>query len=245
MSLLLLAAGVASMTAAYERGDLDETARQGELAGPVVVERALHSKVRTTVLAAIVAAPVVEDRAELLPALARLADGADRRTAIPAARAARAIATELAHHALADDVAADDIATWRADFEAIGKREHVIEVRVAALDTAAALAHVLDPADLGFDLAAALGDRDPALRIGALELVPRPLPPALRTSVAAAVTSDVDPAVALAAAQVLCADVADDPAATRAALGERGLERIRVLVKDHPGARDASRCLAR
>ena len=243
MNLLWLAAGVTSMTAAFDRGDLDEVARQGEVAGPVVVEHALGSKVRSTVLAAIVAAPAVEDRAELLPALAHLAEGADRRTSVPAARAARAIAQYLARHELADDLAPDDVASWRASFEAIARREHPIEVRVAALETAAALAHVLDPADLGFDLAAALADRDPALRITAIELVPRPLPATSRAPLATAITGDVDPAVALAAAQVLCADLADDPAATRAALGERGLERIRTLVTDHPAARDAARCL--
>ena len=45
------------MTAAIERGDLDEAARQGALAGPGVVEQALRSNVRETVLAGIVAAP--------------------------------------------------------------------------------------------------------------------------------------------------------------------------------------------
>jgi hypothetical protein len=164
MNVLAMAATAASMTAAFQRGDLDETARQGALAGPVVVEKALASTDRATRLAAIVAAPTVEDRAELLLALARVAAGPDRRVAIPAARAARTIAVDLAHHELADDLAPDDIRTWRAAFETIARTaDHPIEVRVIALDTCNALAHVLDPDDLGFDRAALLRDPDPAI----------------------------------------------------------------------------------
>ena len=44
MSWVLVAlAGIASMKAAMERGDLTEAARQGALAGPAIVERALAS----------------------------------------------------------------------------------------------------------------------------------------------------------------------------------------------------------
>ena len=127
-----------------ERGDVDEAARQGVLAGPAVVERALDSSLRATRLAGIAAAPAVEDRAELLPALARVAGGADRRTAIPAALAARAIARELAaRDALPDDVARADVDKWRAEFEKLAKdRERFVEVRVAAVATAAALGGV-------------------------------------------------------------------------------------------------------
>jgi hypothetical protein len=82
-SLALVIAGIASMKAAIDRGDLDDAARQGRLAGPAIVERAIASADRATRLAGIVAAPVVDDRAELLPALARAASGPDRRTAIP------------------------------------------------------------------------------------------------------------------------------------------------------------------
>src|SRR5690349_13673504 len=105
MNVLVAAAGIASMTAAMSRGDIDEAARQGALAGPVVVEKALHSANRATRLAGIAAAPAVADRAELLPALADAAAGPDRRTAIPAARAALAIANELVAHELPDDLA--------------------------------------------------------------------------------------------------------------------------------------------
>src|SRR5690348_14441508 len=116
--LVVSAAGIGSMTAAMDRGDIDEAGRQGMLAGPVVVEKALAGPARATELAGIAAAPAVEDRAELLPALAALAAGPDRRTAIPAARAARTIARELAAHDLPDDLAPADLEPWRAAFEA-------------------------------------------------------------------------------------------------------------------------------
>jgi hypothetical protein len=167
--LVLGAAGAASMRAALERGDLDEAARQGALAGPAVVERALGAADRTTQLAAIVAAPWVEDRAELLVPLAWVAGGADRRVAIPAAAAARRIALELARHDRPDDIAADDVTTWRATWAALALRgDRWIELRLLALDTAAAL----DPAGLGIDLAAGRADPDPAFRRAVATLAP-------------------------------------------------------------------------
>src|SRR6476660_2747853 len=74
-------AGIAAMTAALERGDLDEASRQGMLAGPAVVEGALSAPDRSSQLAAIVAAPHVEGSAELLATLATVAGGGDRRVA--------------------------------------------------------------------------------------------------------------------------------------------------------------------
>jgi len=231
------------MTAAVERGDLDEAARQGALAGPSVVSQALRAKVRTTVLAGIVAAPATEDRAELLPALARVAAGTDRRTAIPAARAATMIALQLAKHDLADDLAPDDVQAWRLTFEQLALTPgRAIEVRVAALETAAALAHVLDPRALGYDLALALADPDPELRIAAAELVPRPAPSGLFATIAPAI-GDANDDVALAAAQTICADATDDPPAAKAALGPTGATRVKALAKAHPAAKELARCL--
>lgn len=135
------------MTAAFARGDLDEAVRQGVLAGPAVVEKGLGAASRATQLASILAAPEVTARAELLPALARVATGPDRRVAIPGARAALAIATELADHELPDDLAPDDLVVWRALFEAIGRTgERPIEVRWLALETCRALALALERA---------------------------------------------------------------------------------------------------
>ena len=74
-------AGIATMTDAFERGDVDEASRQGVLAGPAVVEAGLRSPVRTTQLAAIAGAPTVEAAPELLPALAATAASAGRSSA--------------------------------------------------------------------------------------------------------------------------------------------------------------------
>ena len=238
-------AGITTMTDALERGDVDEASRQGVLAGPVVVEQALSSNVRLTQLAAIAAAPAVEARPELLPALAALASGPDRRTAIPAALAARTIARELAKDELPDDIADDDVMTWRGLFDQIAHNEaRFIEVRVLALDTVTSLAQSITTSSIGFDLAAALDDADPAYRFAAVSLVPRPTPQALRAPLADAVKSDADTKVALAAANALCGDDRD-PAL--AALGAQGLARVKKLVTGVPAAltRDAMRCLKR
>jgi hypothetical protein len=233
------------MRAAFERGDADEAARQGALAGPVVVERALGDPDRMTRLAAIAASPIVEDRAELLDALARVAAGPDRRTAIPAAAAARTIARELASHDRPDDIADDDIVTWRTAWAALaGRSDRWIELRLLALDTAAALDH----GGPGVELAAALRDPDPAFRRAASSVIALPAPPSTHAALADAVIRDVDPQVALAAAQTLCMSfsAAADARPILDALGAPGLARIRALVSGDrtPVARDAARCLA-
>ncbi len=237
------------MTIAFESGDRDEASRQGMLSGPVVIEQALASPVRATRLAAITAAPAVEARTELLPALATAAGAGDRRTAIPAAHAARTIARELARTAgdgeLPDDLDPEDLATWRALFDSLaGNRNRFVEVRVLALDTVASLAHVISPAELGFDLGAALADPDPAVRAIAVQLVPRPTPASAHAPLAAVVMNEADTKLALAAAQVLCGDERD-PAMV--ALGAQGLDRIKQLVAGKPprSTRDARRCLER
>lgn len=238
-------AGIATMTAAYDRGDVDEASRQGVLAGPAVVEEALASPSRTTQLAAIAAAPYVEARPELLPALADLASNPDRRTAIPAALAARQIARELARRDLPDDIGEDDVMRWRALFDQIAREQpRFIEVRVLALDTVSSLAQTLVSTSIGFDLAAALHDPDPAFRAAAVALVPRPTPAPLRAPLAAAVQNDADPRVALAAAQALCGDGRDHALGL---LGARGLARVKKLVagKSLRTTRDARVCLKR
>ncbi|MFT3697361.1 MAG: hypothetical protein QM831_29735 [Kofleriaceae bacterium] len=221
------------MTAAVERGDLDEAARQGMEAGPAIVAQALHAKSRTTILAGIVASPAVEDRAELLPDLAKLAGSGDRRIAIPAARAAKQIADLLGKKELPDDIATDDVQAWRASFEQLAvTRGYPIEVRVASLETAAALEHVIDRDQLGFDLTKVLADPDPLLRIAALDLVPRPIEGALRAAIVNAI-SDSNDGVALAAANIACAD--EDKSGV-------DLARVKALVKAHP-ATEAARCI--
>ena len=187
------AAGLAAMRAAIDRGDVEEAARQGALAGPAAIEQALAAPDRAARIAAIAAAPSAGElpaaRAELLPALARAASRPDRRTAIPAARAAREIARSLLGHArppgaaaeLPDDLAPDDVAAWRAAWARLAARAELwIELRVLALDTAAAL----DPGGVGVELGAALADPDPAYRRAAIALVPMPVPAAMRAALA-------------------------------------------------------------
>jgi len=167
--LVLGAAGVAAMRAAMERGDVDEAVRQGVIAGPALVERALRSPDRTTQLAAIAAAPSVEDRAELLVPLARVAAGPDRQVAIPAAIAARRIAIDFAKRDRPDDIAPDDVATWRAAWGQLALRgDRWIELRLLALDAAVAL----DPAGHGIDLAAGRADPDPEFQRAVATLAP-------------------------------------------------------------------------
>jgi hypothetical protein len=254
---LLATGAIAAWLAALERGDLDDVARRGARLGPAVIERELGSSDRARRLAAIVAAPAVEDRAELLAALARAAAAPDRRTAIPATRAARAIARDFAARERPDDIAPDDVDAWRAAFEQLARDDaRFVEVRLAALDTAAALG--------GFELAPLFADRDPDVRARAIELVATPPPAAARAALARVVADDADPRVAIAAAQALCATMdgdrhpprtgsspdGSDPlgsAPVLAALGARGLDRIATLVAADarsPAARDAARCLS-
>ncbi len=250
--IVMAASGTAAMRAAIDRGDLDEAARQGAIAGPAVVERALAASDRATQLAAIAAAPSTEDRAELLDALARLAAGPDRRTAIPAAGAARMIARDLARQrrmhdvdsARADDLAEDDVARWRAAWGELALRgDRWIELRLAALDTAAAL----DPGGVGGDLATALHDPDPTFRRAAATIVPAPAPPATIPLLAIAVVSDPELDVALGAAQSLCIAVDDAPRPVLDALGAAGVARLRAMAiagrPDAAALREVARCL--
>src|SRR5262249_39461461 len=150
-----------------------------------------------------------------------------------------------------DDIAQDDISTWRRVWAQLAMRsDRWIELRMIALDTAAAL----DPGGIGVDLGVALHDSDPAFRRAAAAIVPLPAPVAVRAALASAVVNDTVPEVALAAAQSLCLSLDDNaagptPGPILDALGPAGLARIRALVV---GVRppiptpvyDAARCLA-
>jgi hypothetical protein len=244
--VVVLAAGLGTMRAAIDRGDLDEAARQGMLAGPAVVEAGLAAPDRPARLAAIAAAPRVTSAnpgaIELLDALATAAAGPDRRVAIPAARAAVEIAHKFTRRDLPDDIAPDDVASWRGRWAALAAdRDRWIELRVAALEVVVTLGGAQE-------LAAALGDPDPAVRLAAIANVPAPVPASLRNALAATVRKDTSEAVALAAAATLCGDlVRDPPAPILDALGDAGRERIRALLAG-PGPRhaktDARRCIA-
>jgi hypothetical protein len=243
---VLVLASLATMRAAIDRGDIDEASRQGVLAGPAVIEQGLGAADRPGRLAAIAAAPQATDRLELLGSLAIAAADPDRRSAIPAARAALAIARASRLQELPDDLAADDVREWAAAWMKLARdRERWIELRVLALDTATALGVVA--ADPAVDLSGDLGDPDPAFRRAVIAVVPMPVPVALRAPLAAIVAKDTDPAVALAAAATLCADLAIDPAKPILdALNGAGIARIRSLVTGpgpKPQLRDAARCL--
>ncbi|MGE0550899.1 MAG: hypothetical protein AB7R00_27800 [Kofleriaceae bacterium] len=253
--IALAAAGIASMRAAVDRGDLDEAGRQGVIAGARVVEQALGSNDRSVRLAGAVATPAVEGRIALLDSLADAASGPDRRTAIPAAHAARTIARQLAcsqgracvggdpQDLGGDDIADDDIERWRAMWFSIALRaDRWIELRVMALDVTATLS------PNGIELPRALGDADPAFRRAAIVVTPAPVPAAIQPVLGGIIANDRDVAVALAAAEVLCSDLAADPSGPIVkALGPAGLTRLRKLVVT-PGVsqhalRQARRCL--
>lgn len=239
-------AGLASMRASIDGGDVDEAARQGMLAGPKVIEQALAAPDRPAKLAGIAAAPSAVDREELLQPLFRVASSGDRRIAIPAAISARTIARDMSRTELPDDVAHEDVVAWGTHWAALARdRDRFIEIRTIALDVAIAL----DPA---IGLAPLLADPDPAVRRAAIAVIPAPVPGPLRMPLAALVIKDTDNSVALAAAASLCADLAQDPPpAILDALGTAGLDRIKSLVISgvnsgaKPLVHDASRCLRR
>jgi hypothetical protein len=239
---IALTAGLGTMRVAIDRGDVEEAARQGMIAGPSTIAKALAAPDRPARLAGIAAAPISADREGLLEPLAKLAADPDRRTAIPAAIAARQIARELAKRTdPPDDISTDDIVTWRTAWVALAlDRDRWIELRVLALDIAAALQR---GPGVGIPLDHALADPDPAFRRAAIAVVPAPVPPLMRAPLAATVIKDIDAGVALAAAAALCGDLAiDSPQPVLDALGTAGIERIRSLVA-RDSNRDAKRCL--
>ncbi|MCE9577890.1 MAG: hypothetical protein K8W52_32455 [Deltaproteobacteria bacterium] len=244
LMLPLLLSGTDAAVDAYQRGDLDEVARMGGQVGAAGIEAMLAAHPD----AALTAAAGATDRAELLAPLASLAGSWDRTRAAPAAATAAAIAAGLAQL----PVEAEDLAETGRAWRALAMRaDRWADVRVHALEVAAAIAHATSADDLGYDLAL-LTDGDPEVRRAAAELVPQPAPPAARAPLAAVVARDRDPIVALAAAQALCGDLGfgDPPAPILAALGDAGLARLRALAVDPPtdapgpALVDAARCLA-
>jgi hypothetical protein len=263
---LFASPSLATMKAALEKGDLDEASRQGVLAGAAVIESALASSDRATILAGIAAAPRVEGRADLLESLGKLAAGPDRRVAIPAARAAVAIAREMVQSDPPDDLADADLVAWRDRLSEVAlDRTRWIEVRVLAVDAAAYLERARRPAmnagadtatpfdpsradGLGVAFSSAMADPDPAFRRAVLAHVPSPTPSSMWPHLANVIGADTDPLVALAATAALCADLAfDPPAPILAALGTN-ITRVQSIVTTAGASRghlrEAARCLA-
>jgi len=245
---------VIPLVAAYDRGDLDEVARQADRLGAAGLATELAGDRAD---AAIAAAPSAPDAYELLPDLARVAAGWDRTRAAPAARAAARIADAL-DDAGERDLPDDPLAAAQRDWAALAARaDRWTDVRVHALEVAAHVARARH-AGAGYDVAAMLADPDPELRRAAAELVPAPVPDDLRAPLAAAVAGDADPVAALAAAQALCGDLASDPPApvlaalksAAAPSAPSGLVRLRTLASTPPESApapallDAARCLA-
>jgi hypothetical protein len=244
--LPILLSGADAAIGAYDRGDLDEVARVGGQIGAAGIEAMLASRPEVALIAASGAA----DRVDLLGPLAEVAGGWDRSRAAPAAEVAAEIAAALTRGSLVaeGDELVDAGAAWRA---LAMRTDRWADVRVRALEVAAAVAHATSADALGYDLAAVLADPDPEVRRAGAELVPQPAPTATRPVLAAAIATDPDPIAALAAAQALCGDLGfgDPPAPILDALGAAGLTRLRALATappdDAPGPAlvDAARCL--
>ncbi len=243
---------------AFLAGSTDEVERAARSAGARRLTIALAGAAgdRVLALAAADGAPFAEDAVWLLPALVAAARSPDRPLAVRAARGAARIASALdSSELIMNDVPPD----WtRARIhelrELAADSSRWVDVRVSLLEAAAHLRRALEaeagPADAPYDLAAAAVDPDPEIRRAAFELLGSPLAPAQLAIAANAVAADPVPVVAIAAAQAACDGLRfGDPARpVLAALGAKGLPRLRVLVADKAlsaGARlGAARCLA-
>jgi hypothetical protein len=241
---------------AFLAGSGDEVERAGRHAGARRLSIALAAGDRILAMAAADAAPAAEDAVWLLEPLAVAARSPDRPLALRAARAAARIGGDLDRGALlAGDVPLDWVRARIAELRAISADAgRWTDVRVSALEAAARLHRALDrdagPADTPYDLAATATDPDPELRRAAFELLGSPLRPAELAIAARAVIGDKELAVAIAAGQAACEGLTHgDPARpVIAALGRKGLARLRLLVASKAlslGARrGAARCLA-
>lgn len=177
--------------------------------------------------AALHGAPHVDDAWALLPELARLAGEPDRPVAAAAARAAAAIARDLADRGPHDEDAPWDVLATAASgcAEVARRRAAWADVRVHALECAAGLAVALGrdaPAEAAGLARALLADAEPEVRLAALAYVGA-------EEAGRAAADDPDPAVAAAAAIAACADAPDDGGA---ALGSAGRARVRALALD-------------
>ncbi|HEY8144071.1 MAG TPA: hypothetical protein VIG06_15400 [Kofleriaceae bacterium] len=238
-------------------GSSDEVERAARSAGSRRLSLALAGAGSDRVLAIAAAdgAPFADDAIWLLVPLAAAARAPDRPLAVRAARAAARIAgaadpADLLQGDIPPDWTRARIHELRAIAADPGRWT---DVRVLALEAAARLHKALEsqagPADAPYDLAATALDPDPELRRAAFELLGSPLKPAELAIAAKAVAADGEPTVALAAGLAACDGLRfGDPARpVLAALGARGLVRLRALVADKTlsagGRLGAARCL--
>lgn len=242
---------------AFLSGSTDDVERAARSAGVRRLTLALAGAAsdRVLALAAAEGAPFAEDAVWLLVPLLAAARSPDRPLAVRAARAAARIAGSLdSSELVTSDVPPDWTRARIHELRALAADSaRWTDVRVSALEAASHLHRSLEaeagPADAPYDLAAAAVDPDPELRRAAFELLRSPLAPAELAIAANAVAADQDRVVALAAGQAACDGLRfGDPARpVLAALGARGLLRLRGLVSDRTlsaGARlGAARCL--
>jgi hypothetical protein len=238
-------------------GSTDDVERAARNAGARRLSLALTNagSDRVLALAAADGAPFADDAVWLLVPLAEAARAPDRPLAVRAARAAARIAGALdPGDLLAGDVPVDWTRARIRDFRAVAADPgRWTDVRVSALEAAARLHRALEkqagPADAPFDLAVSAVDPDPEIRRAAFELLGSPLKPAELAIAAKAAAADGEPMVALAAGQAACDGLrfGDPVRPVLAALGARGLVRLRALVANKTlsaGARlGAARCL--
>jgi hypothetical protein len=239
-------------------GSSDDLERAAQNAGARRLSLALAAagSDRLLAMAAADGAPFAEDAVWLLVPLTAAARSPDRPLAVRAARAAARVAGSVdASALLIDEVPPDWVRARIHDLRAVAADPaRWTDVRVSALEAAARLHRALEkeagPADAPYDLAATAVDPDPELRRAAYELLASPLRPAELAIAANAVAADPDRVVAMAAGQAACEGLRfGDPARpVLAALGAKGLVRLRGLVADRTlsaGARLAgARCLA-
>jgi hypothetical protein len=229
---------LAGLRSAFLSGAPDELVRAGQRLPAARLGDVLAGSDREMVLAATGAAPSAPDAIWLLVPLGELASSPDRPLAAAAARSAARIAGQLDADELLDrDVPPDwtraRLAEYRARAADAGRWT---DVRVACLEVAAQLQRSLGERAAGapYDMAALLADPEPEVRRAAVELALGPLGAREIELVAGRVSSDDDGGVRAAAAQALCEGLAfgDAPQPVLAALGSRGLARLRALVAD-------------
>jgi hypothetical protein len=240
------AVATAAISGAADEPTDELVAAVADASNPVAIDRAarrLSTRQLTDLIgmgragtrAAVFAASLAIDSFALLSPLADIAGGYDRSLAVPAARAARAIAGELDTASVAElEIPRRTLAEAAVAWHRVARDRQVwADVRVSALEVARDLTALLS-GDGSKPVIELVTDPDAEVRRAALELLESPLAPARYPRVVDRLTGDSDPEVALAAAAALCFGVrfGDDAASIRAAAGEAGLERIAELAAD-------------
>jgi len=222
---------------AFMRTDFDGIARAGRAYSARGLAKLLRGGPPSARRAAIAAAPAAEDAWQLLGDLAVLAGNADRAIAPAAARAAALICQSLSPTRIAElEITEATLRERAARWGALARHNGVWpDVRVHALEINALLTRALSAEardGIAVKLEAIAGDPEPEVRRAAIELADQPLDASNRERGAEMLRSDGDPVIAVVAGQALCGGIAmgDAPRPILAAIGAKGLERLRDLV---------------